>query len=121
MTPHTLNALALFAPSGNANGFMPMIVMWGGIIAIFYFVLIRPQQKQRTDHEKLVLGLKKGDEVVTVGGIIGEVVTIKETFVEGKAQPTMDDRVTIRSGETKLVVERGRIARVGLTKSEPAA
>jgi preprotein translocase subunit YajC len=71
------------------------------IFAIFYFLLIRPQRKEQERHRNMISELKKGDEVVTNGGIIGTVVHVQ------------DDRLTIKTGEnTRLVVERGRIARV---------
>jgi preprotein translocase subunit YajC len=81
------------------------------IIAIIYFVMIRPQQRQRQKHETALKALKRGDEVVTAGGIVGEVIHIKETTKDGGAN-RLDDRVTIKSGESRLVVERGRIARI---------
>lgn len=94
-----------------------MIFMYGAIFAIFYFVLIRPQQRQRKAHNQLVQSLKKGDEVVTAGGLIGEVLHIN---VQGKdGAVSMDDRITIKTGESKVIVERGRITRVG--SSTPAA
>ena len=95
-----------------------MIFMYGAIFAIFYFVLIRPQQKQRKQHEERVKTLKKGDEIVTAGGIVGEVVHIAATGKDGAA--TLTDRITIKSGESKLIVERGRIVAVGGTAA-PAA
>ena len=102
--------LALMAP--GAAGGSPLIqplVMYGAIFAIFWFVLLRPQQKQRRLHEETIRQLKKGDEVVTAGGIVGEVVTIRPL----KADTTSaEDRITIKSGESRLVVERGRIARL---------
>ncbi len=88
-----------------------MIFMYGAILAIFYFVLIRPQQKQRKTHEERVKTLKKGDEIVTAGGIVGEVLHIAASGKDGAA--TLADRITIKSGESKLIVERGRIAAVG--------
>ena len=84
--------------------------MYGAIFAIFYFVLIRPQSMQRKKHDELVLGLKKGDEIVTTGGLVGEVVFIKEMGDEKTAG--LEDRVTIKTGDTRVVVERGRIARI---------
>ena len=90
------------------GGLAGMIFMYGAIFAIFYFVLIRPQQKQRKAHDELVKALKKGDEIVTAGGVIGEVVSI-----QSKDVPSMDDRITIKSGESRLVIERGRIVRIG--------
>ncbi len=57
---------------------MPIIFIFG----IFYFLLIRPQQKKQKDHEKMILELKKNDEVVTNGGIHGTIVNVKDkTFV----------------------------------------
>jgi preprotein translocase subunit YajC len=107
--------LALFAPSGGTGGgstMLPFLFQIAAIFAIFYFLMIRPQQKQRREHEERLRNLKKGDEIVTAGGIVGEVVHLKEAVKEGKVEKTMEDRVTIKSGESRLVVERGRIARV---------
>ena len=76
--------------------------------------MIRPQQKERKQVEAAILALKRGDEILTAGGIIAEVVHIQmQVAAEGKeAAPSLADRVTIKSGESKLVVERGRITRV---------
>ena len=107
-------ALLAMAPAqGGQSSLVPFLIQLGLIIAIFYFLLIRPQQKQRRQHEQALANLKKGDEVVTAGGVVGEVVHIKETpGAEGASRPSMDDRVTIKSGDTRLIVERGRIARI---------
>ena len=86
--------------------------MYGAIFAIFYFILIRPQATQRKKHDELVRNLKKGDEIVTNGGLVGEVVFIKERGGEDDKSGGMEDRVTIKSGETRVVVERGRIAKI---------
>ena len=88
----------------------PQLIMYAAIFAIFYFVLLRPQQQQKKKLEELMLGVKKGDEVVTAGGIVGDVIFIKAAGTDGT--PSLDDRITIKSGESRLVVERGRIARV---------
>jgi preprotein translocase subunit YajC len=90
--------------------FLGPIFMYGAIFAIFYFVLIRPQSMQRKKHDELVLGLNKGDEIVTTGGLVGEVVFIKEMGDEKTAG--LEDRVTIKTGDTRVVIERGRIARI---------
>ena len=68
------------------------------IFAIIYFVMIRPKVKQERKHREQIAQLKKGDEVVTAGGVVGEVIHIK------------DDRVTIKSGESRFIVMRDRIA-----------
>jgi preprotein translocase subunit YajC len=70
-----------------------------------------PQKKQRRKHDDELKALKRGDSIVTSGGIIGEVIHIRETSKDGGAN-RMDDQVTIKSGESRLIVERGRIARI---------
>jgi preprotein translocase subunit YajC len=86
------------------------LVMIAVMVAIFYFIVIRPQQQSKRRQEETLLGLKKGDEVVTSGGVVGDVVHIKTGGTDGAS--SLDDRITIRSGESRLIVERGRIARV---------
>ena len=79
---HYLSMLALAAPRAGQGAeqpnpilaFAPIIFMF----VIFYFILIRPQRKRQKDHEALVETLKKGDKVVTSGGIVGTVVGTKE-------------------------------------------
>lgn len=52
------------------------------IFVVFYFLLIRPQKKKQQEHQKMIQGLKKNDEVVTIGGVHGTIVNIKEqTFI----------------------------------------
>jgi len=71
------------------------------IFAIFYFLLIRPQSKERQRHEQMLQKLKKGDEIVTNGGIIGKVVHVEEK------------RLILRTAEnTRITVDRSRIAAV---------
>jgi preprotein translocase subunit YajC len=98
------------AGAGGASSLMPLIVQFALIIGIIYFLMVRPQQKQRRQHEESLRSLKRGDEIVTSGGIIGEVIHIREMNKE--AGNKLDDRVTIKSGESRLVIERGRIAKI---------
>jgi preprotein translocase subunit YajC len=93
--------LAIAAGPEGQTTLMPMIIMWTAIIAIFYFLLIRPQKKAQQRHQEMVQGLKKGDEVMTDGGIIGQVVHLK------------DDRVLIKTAnDTRIEVARVKISRV---------
>ena len=114
MTPLTpLAAAALLQLPARSNPLFGPLFMYAAIFAIFYFILIRPQQRQRKQHELTIQNLKKGDRVVTAGGVIGDVVHIKALGAEDK--PTAEDEVTIRSGESRLIVERGRITRIVTT------
>lgn len=99
------------APARGTNPMLPLLIQMGAIFAIFYFLMIRPQQKQRRQHEERLRNLRKGDSVVTAGGLVGEVVHIREAAGEG-ASKSMEDHITIKTGESRVVVERGRIARV---------
>lgn len=97
----------LMVPRDGGNATLVFMIQMVAIFAIFYFLLIRPQRKEQKRHQSMVSALKKGDEVVTAGGVIGTVV-----FAE-------QDRVTIRTAEsTRLVVERARIAKVTKVKPE---
>ena len=91
----------LFTPSGQGGPGLSMLLLQVALIfGIFYFLIIRPQRRQQQQHKKLLESLQKGDQVVTSGGIIGEVLHLK------------DNEITIRSGESKLVVLRANIANV---------
>ncbi len=106
MTSLPLASLAILQFPGGQAVIAPLL-MYGGIFAIFYFLLIRPQQQQRKKHESAILELKKGDRIVTAGGLVGEVQHIKSA-----AAPSADDEITIKSGESRLIIERGRIAKI---------
>ena len=112
--------LAQAAPTGGGGSLTPLLFQFGLIFLIFYFLIIRPQQRQRKRHEEALRTLKRGDRVVTTGGIIGEVVHIKEGMKDGQPQPTMDDEVTMKSAESRFVVERGKIGKI-LTQTTPAS
>ena len=65
------------AGSMNFMSFLPMIV----IFVLFWFLLIRPQQKKAKDHNKMVAELKSGDEIITNSGIIGRINKVAEQFI----------------------------------------
>ena len=67
------------AASGNAG--LINILFLVGFVAIFYFLLIRPQNKRRKEHQSLISALNKGDEIVTAGGIVGKINKVEEDFV----------------------------------------
>jgi preprotein translocase subunit YajC len=57
------------------------LLLWGGIILVFYFFMIRPQQKKQKDQKKFTEELAKGDNVVTIGGLHGKVVSLENDLV----------------------------------------
>jgi len=97
--------LAEAAPAaGQQNpvmAFLPMILL----VVVFYFILIRPQQKRAKEQRKMLEALKSGDKVVTSAGIIGEVITVK------------DRTVSLRSADTKLEVTKDSVVAI----TEPKA
>jgi preprotein translocase subunit YajC len=109
---HSFNFALLALQAGGLGAMAPVIFQFGAIFAIIYFLLIRPQQKQRKEHEARLASLKKGDEVVTAGGLIGEIVAFKQGLKDGAPVVGLDDRITLKTGDVKVVVERGKIARV---------
>ena len=85
--------------------FIPLIL----IFAIMYFLLIRPQQKKMKEHQNMVSSLRRGDQVVTQGGLIGKVVKVKEN---NELEVELAEGVKVR-------VVQSTIAQV-LSKTEPA-
>lgn len=93
----TAYAMGAQAGGGQENvftSFMPFIL----IFVVFYFLLIRPQQKKQKEHQAMLSGLKKGDAVITAGGILGRIVDVK------------DEVMTVDLGETKVSVPRSYLA-----------
>lgn len=85
--------LLLGAPSGGgaAGGpasFTPTLVTFGLVFAIFYFLIIRPQNKRQKETQSMLKGLRKGDRVVTIGGIRGSITSVKEDVVVLKVDDT---------------------------------
>ena len=79
---------------------MPTLIIMMSFIAIFYFLLLRPQRMQQKRHEEMVKGLKRGDEVATAGGIVGRIIHVK------------DDRLTIKTADdTRVVIERDKVGK----------
>lgn len=90
---------------GALGQFLPLIL----IFAIMYFLLIRPQQKKVKEHQAMVTAVRRGDQVITQGGLIGKVVKVKD-----------DNEVEVELAENvKVRVVKSTIANV-VSKTEPA-
>ena len=114
-------ALLVLQAGGGFGSMSPFLIQVTLILAIFYFFLIRPQAQQKRKHEEALRAIKRGDQVVTFGGIIGEVIHIKEVATgEGVTARPMEDHVTIKSAESRIVIERGKIARIIGGSAAPA-
>ncbi|MFP4551758.1 MAG: preprotein translocase subunit YajC [Spirochaetales bacterium] len=93
------------APAGGeaapAGSMLTTIVMFGLIFVIFYFLIIRPQNKKQKETKKMLEALKKGDKVVSIGGIHGSIQSIK------------DDTVVLKiDSDTKMTLSRSAISNV---------
>jgi preprotein translocase subunit YajC len=73
-----MNSLALFFQGGGAGGLLTGMLPFVLIIVIFYFVLIRPQKQKQQQLQQMIANIKSGDKIITRGGIIGIVISVKE-------------------------------------------
>jgi preprotein translocase subunit YajC len=101
MTP--LSALFLMAqPSPDQNPFvtfLPLVL----IFVVFYFFMIRPQQKKETERKKMIEGAKKGDRIVSIGGLHGTIIQVDETSVLLEID---------KGSSTKVRLDKSAIARI---------
>jgi preprotein translocase subunit YajC len=96
------------APGGGAQSMLPTIVMIASMLAIFYFLLLRPQQQRMKTHREMVANIRRGDTVVTSGGIIGKVTKVKD-----------DGEIEVEIAEnTRVRVVKGTVSEVRV-KGEP--
>lgn len=88
---------------------LTLFVQLGLIFLIFYWLLIRPQRKERDRHRQMIEALKKGDEIVTAGGIVATIVHVGE------------EQLTVKTAEnTRLTIERSKVGRrVGADAAPP--
>jgi preprotein translocase subunit YajC len=98
------------AAGGGAADVLPQLMLMAAVFVVFYFLLIRPQQKKVKEHKAMVDALKRGDRVVTSGGLIG---TIQRIVSEREAVLEVGDGVRVR-------IMRGMISEV-MAKTEPLA
>jgi preprotein translocase subunit YajC len=78
------------------GGGLSMLLMMGAIFIIMYFLLIRPQQKKQKDHQTMLTALKKGDKIITSGGIHGEITGVTDDAIIVEIAPKV--RVKISRG-----------------------
>lgn len=102
-----LIAMAPQGGEGGGSGLISTLIMFGAIFLIFYFMIIRPQQKRAKERDKMLSNIEKGDKVVTSGGIHGIIAGLE------------DKTVLLQISENvKVKVERSAIASVLAKKTE---
>ena len=111
-SPPILMSMIQAAPAGQSSGTMGALLTflpWVAIFAIFYFLMIRPQQQRVKQHQAAIAAVKKGDEVVTGGGIRGRVTKVSDEEAE----------VEIAQG-VKIRVVKSTISQVLTSTTKPA-
>lgn len=105
--------------SSQGSVFMP-IITFGLVFVIFYFFIIRPQNKKQKDTEKMISAVKKGDKVITIGGIHGEVTSTKETTVIVKVDENCKLEFN-RSAIATVVLDEKEMKAAGKASKKPKA
>ncbi|NQT58425.1 MAG: preprotein translocase subunit YajC [Bacteroidetes bacterium] len=96
---------------GSGGSMVTTFITFGLIIVVFYFLIIRPQRKRDKDTKAMISAVKKGDKVVTIGGIRGTVMSVKETVVVLK----VDDNTKLefnKSAVSTVLEKKGESAKV---------
>lgn len=92
-------------PEGGAQeegSIVPLIILLVFIFGVFYFLLIRPQRKRQKEHQQLMIELKKGDKVITAGGIYGVIESLSEDSIVIK----VESGVTMRVARGSVALKR---------------
>ena len=89
--------------AGGLSFFVPLIILF----VVFYFLAIRPQQKRAKEHRQLLEALKKGDEVVTSGGMLGRISKVGDTYLTVDVADGME--ITIQRQAVQQVLPKGTI------------
>jgi preprotein translocase subunit YajC len=103
---------AAWAQAGSASPtsqFAPVLMMVV-FVGIFYFLLIRPQQKKAKDHQSMVSRLSAGDEVVTSGGILGRIIEVSDAFVTIEVADNV--RLKVQKGQVTSLMPKGTLKSV---------
>ena len=91
---------------GTLELILPLLLMFG----IFYFLLIRPQQKKAKEHKNMVSELKKGDEIITTGGILAKITDVDESFLTCKIAENVE--IKVQSHAVSAVLPKGTIKKL---------
>ena len=100
---------AAWAQAGAAPGGSPLAVplMMVAFVAIFYFLVLRPQQKKAKDHQNMISKLAAGDEVVTSGGVLGRITEVGDAFVTLEVADGV--RMKVQKGQVTSLMPKGTL------------
>jgi preprotein translocase subunit YajC len=101
------DAWAQAAGGGGQGSPYITVIMLGGMFAVFWFLLIRPQQKRAKEHKAMIDALAKGDEVVTGGGVLGRVTQIGPTFVSVEIADKVE--IKVQRPAIQVVLPKGTL------------
>ncbi len=102
------DAWAQAAPSPPGDFSLPLMMV--GFVAIFYFLVIRPQNKRQKEHKEMLSKLAVGDEVVTAGGVLGKVAEVGDQFVQVEVANGV--RITVQRHTIGAIMPKGTIKSV---------
>src|SRR5437764_12404019 len=105
------------ATPGAPGGQFQFALLMAAFIALFYFMLIRPQQKRAKEHQALVSKLAAGDEVVTTGGLLGRVTDVGDTFVTLEIADSV--RVKVQKVQIAQLMPKGTLKSAGTCSNTP--
>ncbi len=90
----------ILALQGGGGAGLALVIQLVVVVGIIYFLFILPQKREQKKHREMLAALKPGNEIVTAGGLVGEIIQIRENLV------------TVKSGEARVIIELPRIARL---------
>jgi preprotein translocase subunit YajC len=103
ISPAYAQAAAPASTGGDLMAFLPMVA----IFVVFYFLLIRPQQKRAKETKAMLSSLQKGDEVVTAGGIVGKVSKLTDAYATVEIAPSVE--ITVQRSAISLMLPKGTV------------
>jgi preprotein translocase subunit YajC len=104
ISPAYAQAAASASPfGGDLMAFLPMVA----IFVVFYFLLIRPQQKRAKETKSMLAALQKGDEVITAGGIVGKVSKLDDAYASVEIAPNVE--IKVQRSAISLMLPKGTV------------
>lgn len=101
------DAIAEAAPAAAAQPELASLLLPVGLVVLFYFFLIRPQNKRQKEHRQMVAGLQKGEEVITTGGLLGKITNVGENFVT--LEISKDVSIHVQKNSIQAIMPKGTL------------